>query len=60
MLPLLYIVSIVASVIGETSAYFVLLSAVESALLLLILQYAWRWRRHEDRYEPRSCSFEVR
>jgi hypothetical protein len=36
-----YIGSIVASAIGETSAYFVLLSVVESALLLLIIWYAW-------------------
>lgn len=42
-LPILYIVSIVASAIGETWAYFLLLSAVEIALLLLITWHAWRW-----------------
>jgi uncharacterized protein DUF6326 len=45
VLPLLYVVSIVVSVIGETSAYFLLLSSVESALLLLIVWYAWTWPR---------------
>jgi hypothetical protein len=43
VLPILYIVSIVASVIGEEWAYFIFLSVVESALLLLIVWYAWTW-----------------
>ena len=42
VLPILYIASIVASVFGE-SAYFYFLSVVESALLLVIVWYAWRW-----------------
>jgi Family of unknown function (DUF6326) len=46
VLPILYIVSVVASVIGE-SAYFYFLSIVESALLLLIVRYAWTWPRLE-------------
>lgn len=46
VLPILYIVSIVASAIGE-SAYFWFLSTVESALLLLIIWYAWTWPRQE-------------
>jgi hypothetical protein len=46
-LPILYIVSIVASAIGETSAYFLFLSVAESALLLLIIWYAWTWPRRE-------------
>lgn len=45
VLSILYVASIVASVIGETWAYFFFLSIVESALLLLILRYAWRWPR---------------
>jgi Family of unknown function (DUF6326) len=53
VLPVPYIVSIVASAIGETSAYFVFLSIVESALLLLIIWYAWTWPRREDTHEPR-------
>jgi hypothetical protein len=43
VLPLLYIVSIAASVIGETWAYFWFLSIAESAVLLLIVGYAWTW-----------------
>jgi hypothetical protein len=46
VLPVLYLATIVASVIGETWAYFYFLSIVESALLLLIIWYAWTWPRH--------------
>jgi len=48
VLPILYIVSIAASVIGETWAYFFFLSILESALLLLIIWYAWTWPKQED------------
>ena len=47
VLPVLYIVSIVASVIGETWVYFWFLSIAEGVLLLLIVWYAWRWPTHE-------------
>jgi len=47
VLAILYIVSIVASAIDETSAYFLFLSVVEGALLLLIIRYAWTWPRQE-------------
>ena len=47
VLPGLYVVSIVASAIGETSAYYWFLSIAESALLLLIVWYAWTWPRQE-------------
>jgi len=47
VLPILYVVSIVASAIGETSAYYWFLSIAESALLLLIVWYAWTWPRRE-------------
>ena len=47
VLPSLYVVSIVASAIGETSAYYWLLSVIEVALLLLIVWYAWTWPRRE-------------
>ena len=47
VLPSLYVVSIVASAIGETSAYYWFLSVTESALLLLIVWYAWTWPRQE-------------
>lgn len=46
VLPILYIVSIVASAIGE-SAYSWFLSFAESALLLLIIWYAWAWPRQQ-------------
>ncbi|HEY4792402.1 MAG TPA: DUF6326 family protein [Actinomycetes bacterium] len=48
VLPSLYVVSIVASAIGETSAYYWFLSIAESALLLLIVWYAWTWPRREE------------
>jgi len=35
----------VASVIGEDWAYCYVLSIIESALLLLIVWYAWNWPR---------------
>ena len=44
VLAVLYIVSIVASVFGE-DAYFVFLSVIESAMLALIIRYAWMWPR---------------
>ena len=47
VLPILYIVSIAASVIGEDWAYFYFLSIAESALLLLIIWYAWTWPKQE-------------
>jgi hypothetical protein len=46
VLPILYVVSIVASAVGE-SAYFWFLSIAESALLLLIVRSAWTWPRQE-------------
>jgi hypothetical protein len=46
VLPVLYIVSIVASAIGE-SAYFTFLSSAETALLVLIIWYAWTWPTQE-------------
>jgi uncharacterized membrane protein (UPF0136 family) len=47
VLPVLFIVSIVVSVIGETWAYFIFLSISEIGLLLLIIWYAWRWPSHD-------------
>lgn len=43
VLPILYIVSIIASVIGESWVYFWFLSIAEGVLLLLIIWYAWQW-----------------
>ena len=47
VLPILYIVSIAVSAIGESSAYFIFLSLTESVLLLLIIWYAWTWPKRE-------------
>jgi hypothetical protein len=47
ILAILYIASIVAAAIGE-SAYYWFLSAVETAMLLLIVRYAWTWPRERD------------
>jgi hypothetical protein len=47
VLPILYIVSIAASASGDTSACFIVLSLAESALLLLIIWYAWTWPKRE-------------
>jgi Family of unknown function (DUF6326) len=43
VVPMLYIVSIVATVIDETWAYLYFLSIVEVAVLMLIVWLAWRW-----------------
>jgi Family of unknown function (DUF6326) len=47
VLPILYIVSIAVSAIGESSAYFIFLSLTENVLLLLIIWYAWTWPKQE-------------
>jgi hypothetical protein len=47
VLATLYVVSIVASAIGETSGYYLFLSAGEIALLSLVIGYAWTWPRAE-------------
>ena len=46
VLATLYVVSIVASAVGE-DAYFVFLSVVEIALLVLLIRFAWAWPRTE-------------
>lgn len=40
-----YVASIVASAIGESSGYYLFLSAAEIALLVLVIRYAWTWPR---------------
>jgi hypothetical protein len=47
VLPILFIVSIAASVVGETWAYFIFLGIAEVGLLLLIVWYAWTWPRRD-------------
>jgi hypothetical protein len=53
VLAILYIASIVAAAIGE-SAYYVFLSAVEIAVLVLIVRYAWTWPRRQEIGSARS------
>jgi hypothetical protein len=43
VVSVLYLVTIVASVIGEEWAYFLLGSAVEVVLLAAIARQAWTW-----------------
>jgi hypothetical protein len=47
VLPILYIVSIAISSIGETWAYYYFMSAAESAFLALIVWHAWTWPSRE-------------
>ena len=51
VLSILYIVSIVASAVGDDWVYYYFLSCAESVLLLLIIRYAWTWPRQMSR-EP--------
>jgi hypothetical protein len=44
ILAALYMLSIVASTIGETWWYYYLGSAIECVLLAAAIRYAWRWR----------------
>jgi Family of unknown function (DUF6326) len=44
VVSLLYVASVVAAVVGETWAYFILGSIVEVVLLLAITRIAWTWR----------------
>jgi hypothetical protein len=43
VVSLLYVVSVVVSILGETWVYFILGSVVEVALLLTIARVAWAW-----------------
>jgi hypothetical protein len=45
---ILYIVSILGSCIGETWAYYIFGSIVESLLLLLVIWYAWKWPKQQS------------
>lgn len=48
ILSILYIVSILGSCIGETWAFYIFGSIVESVLLLLIAWYAWKWPKKNE------------
>jgi hypothetical protein len=43
VLGTLYAASILLSCIGESWAYYIFLSVAESALLVLVVWYAWTW-----------------
>lgn len=45
VVSLLYAVSVVVSIIGETWVYYILGSVVEVLLLLVIARVAWAWPR---------------
>ena len=47
VLAIVYIVSFIAAAIGE-DAYYLFLSAIEVAMLLLIVGYAWTWPRQSS------------
>jgi len=51
---IVYIGTIVASCIGETWAYYYMLSIAECAVLLLIIGHAWRWPRAATPVEGRA------
>jgi len=58
VLAILYVVSIVASAVGE-DPYFLFLSALEIAVLLAIAWYAWAWSpqrgNDQERVAGTSC-----
>lgn len=45
---ILYILIVIGNIIGETWAFYLLGSAVEVVLLLLVVWYAWKWPRREE------------
>ena len=47
VLGLLYTAINVGNLVGETWAFYILFSAVEMALTLLIVAHAWTWRNPE-------------
>ena len=46
MVASLFVMVSFANAIGETWLYFWVGAAIEAALLLLIVRYAWTWPRH--------------
>ena len=43
--PVLYIVTIIGAIAGESWWYFILGSVLEIVLLITIILYAWKWPR---------------
>ena len=54
IVSLLYLASIVATVVGETWIYYILGSVVEMVLLLAITRVAWTWRGRSVQELPRE------
>ncbi len=48
IVSLLYVASIVATVVAETWIYYILGSVIEVMLLLVIARVAWTWRGRPD------------
>ena len=48
VLAIVYAASIVFFCIGETWAYYIFLSILESVLLLIVVWYAWKWPKQES------------
>ncbi len=47
VVSLIYLASVVVSIIGETWIYFILGSVIEAMLLLAVARAAWTWPRHQ-------------
>jgi len=47
ILGVLYTAVNIGNLVGETWAFYILFGIVEIAITLLIVGYAWRWRRSE-------------
>jgi hypothetical protein len=43
VIPALYIFTIAGSMVGETWLYYLLGSAVEILILIVLMRYAWKW-----------------
>ena len=49
VLGIVYAASILLFCIGESWAYYILLSILESVLLLMVVWYAWKWPKQEQK-----------
>ena len=47
VIPMVYIVTIAGSMIGEEWIYFLFGSLLEVVILLAIMRYAWKWPKEE-------------
>ncbi|MEO7125859.1 MAG: DUF6326 family protein [Nakamurella sp.] len=56
IVSLIYLVSIVVTVLGESWTYYVLGSIVEILLLLAIMNSAWNWEKRADTSLPQPAT----